>query len=237
MAQSERVVTVDHDAGATADCGAVLLLAGARHRRCPASRVEVARLASPFPYHALGEEHAFFSLMVSLNASLGRRSLGAEGLTWPFPRGRRDFPSRRPEARVSGREREKMRTEPSASHGSTRERWYSASMDRNLFRYIWTHSKRDQIIIFLVVLASLPFYFASLDLPRKIVNEAIQGKAFEKGRETAPFLELSFNLPEWTGGSRIHLFEGFSVGRLELLFGLSVLFLFFVLVNGWFKYY
>src|SRR3954466_2295787 len=107
MAQSERVVTVDHDAGATADCGAVLLLAGARHRRCPASRVEVARLASPFPYHALGEEHAFFSLMVSLNASWGGRSLGAEGLTWPFSRGRRDFPSRRPEARVSGREREK----------------------------------------------------------------------------------------------------------------------------------
>jgi putative ABC transport system ATP-binding protein len=110
-------------------------------------------------------------------------------------------------------------------------------MDRNLFRYIWTHSKRDQIIIFLVVLASLPFYFASLDLPRKIVNEAIQGRAFEKGRETAPFLEISLNFPEWIGGGRLQIFEGFPVGRLELLFGLSVLFLFFVLVNGWFKYY
>jgi putative ABC transport system ATP-binding protein len=110
-------------------------------------------------------------------------------------------------------------------------------MDRNLFRYIWTHSKRDQIIIFLVVLASLPFYFASLDLPRRIVNEAIQGKAFDRGRETAPFLELAVGLPEWLGGSRFEIFPGFSVGRLELLFGLSSLFLFFVLVNGWFKYY
>src|SRR5215218_2646181 len=110
-------------------------------------------------------------------------------------------------------------------------------MDRNLFRYIWTHSKRDQIIIFLVVLGSLPFYFASLDLPRRIVNEAIQGKAFDRGRETAPFLEVAVGLPEWLGGSRFEIFPGFPVGRLELLFGLSSLFLFFVLVNGWFKYY
>ena len=46
-------------------------------------------------------------------------------------------------------------------------------MDKSLFRYIWRHSRRDQILIFLVVLASLPFYFVSLDLPRRIVNEAI----------------------------------------------------------------
>ena len=44
-------------------------------------------------------------------------------------------------------------------------------------------------IILAVVLASLPFYFLSLDLPRKIVNEAIQGRAFESGNQTAPFLE------------------------------------------------
>ena len=29
-------------------------------------------------------------------------------------------------------------------------------MDKSLFRYIWRHSKRDQLIIFAVVLASLP---------------------------------------------------------------------------------
>src|SRR3712207_5623819 len=110
-------------------------------------------------------------------------------------------------------------------------------MDKSLFRYIWRHSKRDQLIIFAVVLASLPFYFASLDLPRRIVNEAIQGKSFAKGNETAPFLQVSFGLPDWLGGATFHLFDGFEVDRLTLLYGLSGLFLFFVLVNGAFKYW
>src|SRR5215212_8624228 len=110
-------------------------------------------------------------------------------------------------------------------------------MDRSLFRYIWRHSKRDQLIICAVVLASLPFYFASLDLPRRIVNEAIQGRAFEGGRATARFLELTITLPEWLGGKAYPIFEGFEVGRLGLLFGLSGVFLVFVLVNGAFKYW
>jgi putative ABC transport system ATP-binding protein len=110
-------------------------------------------------------------------------------------------------------------------------------MDKSLFRYIWRHSKRDQLIIFAVVIASLPFYFASLDLPRRIVNEAIQGKSFAKGNETAPFLQIAFTLPDWLGGAAFNLFEGFPVDRLSLLYGLSGLFLFFVLVNGGFKYW
>src|SRR5215204_2691646 len=109
-------------------------------------------------------------------------------------------------------------------------------MDKSLFRYIWRHSKRDQLIIFLVVLLSLPFYFASLDLPKRIVNEAIQGRPFEDGRTTTRFLDLALSLPEGLGG-RIQLFSGFEVDRLTLLYGLSGLFLFFVLVNGAFKYW
>jgi putative ABC transport system ATP-binding protein len=110
-------------------------------------------------------------------------------------------------------------------------------MDRSLFRYIWQHSRRDQLIICGVVLASLPFYFASLDLPRRIVNEAIQGGAFRGGKTTAPFLSLSFDLPSWLGGATIHIFDGFELSRFGLLFGLSGLFLFFVVVNGAFKYW
>src|SRR3954451_22670661 len=110
-------------------------------------------------------------------------------------------------------------------------------MEKSLFRYIWRHSKRDQLIVFAVVLASLPFYFASLDLPRRIVNEAIQGKSFAQGNETAPFLQLSLGLPDWLGGAPVSIFEGFQVDRLALLYGLSGLFLFFVLVNGVFKYW
>jgi putative ABC transport system ATP-binding protein len=110
-------------------------------------------------------------------------------------------------------------------------------MDKSLFRYIWRHSRRDQLIICAVVLASLPFYFASLDLPRRIVNEAIQGNAFREGATEAPFLSVGFELPQWLGGASIHLFEGFQLGRFGLLFGLSGLFLFFVLINGAFKYW
>src|SRR3954468_2765950 len=109
-------------------------------------------------------------------------------------------------------------------------------MDKSLFRYIWRHSKRDQLVIFLVVLVSLPFYFASLDLPKRIVNEAIQGRPFADGRTTARFLDIVLPLPDARGGP-IRLFAGFEVDRLTLLSGLSGLFLFFVLVNGAFKYW
>lgn len=110
-------------------------------------------------------------------------------------------------------------------------------MDKSLFRYIWRHSHRDQIIICTVVLLSLPFYYFSLDLPRRIVNEVIQGNAFTNGTETVRFLAISFDWPQWLGGGNVHLFDGFSVGRLGLLLDLSLLFLFFVLVNGAFKYW
>src|SRR3954463_4536152 len=110
-------------------------------------------------------------------------------------------------------------------------------MDKSLFRYIWQHSRRDQLIVCAVVLASLPFYFASLDLPRQIVNEAIQGKAFVDGKATAPFLKMVLSWPSWLGGGSIQLFEGFQVSRVGLLFGLSGVFLFFVIVNGAFKYW
>lgn len=110
-------------------------------------------------------------------------------------------------------------------------------MDKSLFRYIWRHSHRDQIIICTVVLLSLPFYYFSLDLPRRIVNEAIQGNAFTNGKESVRFLVISFDWPQWLGGGTAHLFDGFSVGRIGLLLDLSLLFLFFVLVNGAFKYW
>ena len=85
-------------------------------------------------------------------------------------------------------------------------------MEKSLFRYIWTHSKRDQMIICAVVLASLPFYFMSLDLPRQIVNQAIQGEAFRDGNTTAPFLNLSFDWPgRLGGGGTWEIFEGFQV--------------------------
>lgn len=110
-------------------------------------------------------------------------------------------------------------------------------MDRSLFRYIWTHSKRDQLIIFAVVLIQLPFYFWSLELPKRIVNEVIQGHAFEKGQTTAKGLDFSLSLPDFLGGAKWQIFEGFDFDRMGLLFALSGLFLVLVLINGAFKYW
>ena len=56
------------------------------------------------------------------------------------------------------------------------------ALEPRLFPYIWRYSKGEQFRICAVVLASLPFYFASLDLPKRIVNDAITGKAFSHGR-------------------------------------------------------
>lgn len=109
-------------------------------------------------------------------------------------------------------------------------------MDKSLFRYIWRFSKREQLAIFAVVIASLPFYFWSLDLPKRIVNDAIQGGAFAEGAAEARFFIIAFDLPAFMGGVAVELFEGFRVDQLGLLFGLSMLFLALVLINGAFKY-
>lgn len=110
-------------------------------------------------------------------------------------------------------------------------------MDRSLFRYIWRHSQRDQIAIFLVVLLSLPFYFWSLDLPKQIVNGAIMGHGFSKGSTETLFFNISVTLPQFLGGQEVTLFPGIMVNQLGLLLSLSFLFLVFVFINGGFKYW
>ena len=91
------------------------------------------------------------------------------------------------------------------------------ALEPRLFPYIWRYSKGDQLRICAVVLASLPFYFASLDLPKRIVNDAITGKAYAHGEATAPFLEITVDWPAALGGGTTHLFEGFQLDRFELL--------------------
>ena len=109
-------------------------------------------------------------------------------------------------------------------------------MDPNLFRFVWRHSRREQIGILLLILASLPIYYASLDVPRIIVSEALQGGAFPEGSATAQVFEWTWTLPELLGGGNIVLSEGVELDRLSYLMALSFLFLLLVLVNGAFKY-
>jgi putative ABC transport system ATP-binding protein len=109
-------------------------------------------------------------------------------------------------------------------------------LETNLFRYIWQKSRSEQIVVLLIILASIPFYWASFDVPKRIVNDAIQGGAFKDGKTAATLLDFSLHLPGFLGGGNILAFEGFQVGQLGLLLGLSLYFLLLVLINGAFKY-
>ena len=46
-------------------------------------------------------------------------------------------------------------------------------MERTLFTFIWKYSTRQQIILLLVTVLSFPFLYASLELPKRIINDAI----------------------------------------------------------------
>ena len=109
-------------------------------------------------------------------------------------------------------------------------------MDPNLFRYIWRQSRREQITILLIILVSLPFYWVSLDVPKRIVNDAIQGGAFKGGQVTAHLFQGVISLPSFLGGLKVLEVPGIPLSQMGYLFALSGIYFLLVLVNGWFKY-
>ena len=46
-------------------------------------------------------------------------------------------------------------------------------MEKSLFTFIWKHSRRDQILLLAVTLVTFPLLFATLELPKRIINDAI----------------------------------------------------------------
>lgn len=86
-------------------------------------------------------------------------------------------------------------------------------MERTVFGFITAYSKREQIVLLVVTLASFPFLFYTLELPKIIINDAI------------------------TGDDHIRQFLGYSFEQLHYLLFLCVFFLLLVLFNGSFKYF
>jgi putative ABC transport system ATP-binding protein len=86
-------------------------------------------------------------------------------------------------------------------------------MQRTLFGFIWQFSLRQQITILVLTGLSFPSFYYSLDLPKTIINQAIQGKGFPK------------------------TLLGFNFNQIQYLMVLSGAFLALVLINGAFKYY
>ena len=109
-------------------------------------------------------------------------------------------------------------------------------MERNLFKYIWRFSKAEQVSILMLVLFSLPFYYVSLDVPKSIVNEGIQGHGFDSPGSTQPFLRISVPFSEKLLGERVVLFDGFELEQANMLLALSFVFLLMVIINGLFKF-
>ena len=111
----------------------------------------------------------------------------------------------------------------------------SDRMEQNLFKYIWTHSKRQQIWILIVVALSMPTYFLAFDIPKLIVNGPIQGKGFDTPDATQKVLPIEIGNP--FGDQSFTLFEGFELDRMGALIALSMAFLGYVVINGMFKLY
>ena len=110
-------------------------------------------------------------------------------------------------------------------------------MEPNLLKYVWRHSRKDQLWMLVVILLSMPTYFLSLELPKRIVNGPIQGVGFEQPGDLGHFLETYLPIPDWILGEPILLFGGFELERLPFLLALSLTFLCLVAANGLFKLY
>src|SRR5436190_16257923 len=87
-----------------------------------------------------------------------------------------------------------------------------SNLESSVYRFILKHSMKQQILLLLLTLASFPFLYYSLDLPKTIVNKAIGGKHF----------------PEQL--------LGFEFDQVPYLMILCAAFLALVFINGAFKY-
>ncbi|MDP9807738.1 putative ABC transport system ATP-binding protein [Rhizobium tibeticum] len=107
-------------------------------------------------------------------------------------------------------------------------------MEKSLARYIWSNTRLQQLWILTVVAVSMIPYFLSFDLPKQIVNGPIQGSGFEGQGATQTFMRLVYTLPVI---GEVEFFKGVQLDRLQMLMGLSLVFLALVVLNGLFKFY
>jgi putative ABC transport system ATP-binding protein len=76
------------------------------------------------------------------------------------------------------------------------------ALDPSLYRYIWRHSRGEQIFLLLVILVSLPFNWIALEIPKHIVNDAIQDGAFKARSEEVSLIDWTVYPYDLFGGGR-----------------------------------
>ncbi|MEO0938495.1 MAG: ABC transporter transmembrane domain-containing protein [Pseudomonadota bacterium] len=84
-------------------------------------------------------------------------------------------------------------------------------MDRTIFGFIWKHSKRDQLVLLAVTLTLFPLLYLTLELPKRIINDAIAAPR--------PIVDV----------------YGFQLPQIQFLFLLCGLFLLAVIAHGLMK--
>lgn len=86
-------------------------------------------------------------------------------------------------------------------------------IDKSIYRYVLRHTFRGQLFLLVLTALTMPLVYISLEIPKRIINQAIDGK----------------NLPE--------AILGFEVTQVSFLMLLSVTFLMAVVASGGLKYY
>jgi ABC-type multidrug transport system fused ATPase/permease subunit len=89
-------------------------------------------------------------------------------------------------------------------------------MEPTIFKFIWRYSKRQQLIMLGLTVASWPILYYTLQLPKEIINKAIGPGA---------------------GGIKTASFFGFQLDIIVYMLVLCVMFLVLVLISGGIKYF
>ncbi|MFN3498361.1 MAG: ABC transporter transmembrane domain-containing protein, partial [Pannonibacter indicus] len=65
-------------------------------------------------------------------------------------------------------------------------------MEKSLFRFIWKFSARQQLFILFLTVLSYPISYILLELPKQIVNDAVQGDGFPREFQGFEFDQISY---------------------------------------------
>ena len=84
-------------------------------------------------------------------------------------------------------------------------------MEKSIFKFIWKYSRRNQLVLLFITLLTFPILYISLELPKRIINDAIGGT-----------------------GENVH-FLGIELSQVQFLMLLCAAFLVAVLINGLLK--
>ncbi len=58
-------------------------------------------------------------------------------------------------------------------------------MDKSLFQFIWKNSKRNQFVLLAITVLTFPLLYISLELPKRIINDAIGDLSVESSSRNA----------------------------------------------------